>query len=555
MKKIPYGISDYGLLIKDNYYYIDKTMYLEELENIGRTLVFLRPRRFGKTLFTSMMGYYYDINSKDKFEELFKDTYVYNNPTCNKNNYYVLKFDFSGISDSGESSDIMKSFNSCIILGIENFVSMYKLNYTIDTSFFPADILRNFLGYFQRLNLDNKIYLMIDEYDDFTNGMLSENNELFKNILSSKGFLKNFYSVIKLFSGTVIDRTFITGVCSISLDSMSSGFNISTNISNDLKLNSMLGLTHNDVKDLIKELPNKNKIYDLLVSNYDGYLFNGEAKGRVFNSTLVMKFLNSYYRFDKIPEDLFDSNIVSSYDKLKSIVMLNNNNCYLSIIDNLFYNRNITGTLKNSFNVNTITTPDDIVSLLYYFGYITIDRKLNGLSYLFKIPNKMMDLVYNDYYMSLVINKPLDNNELDNSITEIKNNGNISLMCNMISDIIKNADNRIYNNFNERSIQLMFYSLLAKYNEFDTRFEYPVKDKFIDLMIFKNKDKSNYDIMIEFKYIKKKEYKRSLLERLKNTGIEQLKDYVGLLDVSKLNLKKYLVIYVGSEIKVMEEII
>ena len=336
---------------------------------------------------------------------------------------------------------------------------------------------------------------------------------------------------------------------------MSSGFNISTNISNDLKLNSMLGLTHNDVKDLIKELPNKNKIYDLLVSNYDGYLFNGEAKERVFNSTLVMRFLSNYYEENTVPDNLFDSNIVSSYGKLKSIVMLNNNNCYLNIIDSLFYNRNITGTLKNSFNVNTITTPDDIVSLLYYFGYITIDRKLNGLSCLFKIPNKMMDLVYNDYYMSLVINKPLDNNELDNSITEIKNNGNISLICNMISDIIKNADNRIYNNFNERSIQLMFYSLLAKYNEFDTRFEYPVKDKFIDLMIFKNKDKSNYDIMIEFKYIKKREYKRSLLERLKNTGIEQLKEYVGLLDVSKLNLKKYLVIYVGSEIKVMEEII
>ena len=376
-----------------------------------------------------------------------------------------------------------------------------------------------------------------------------------KNILSEEGFVRPFYSIIKEYSGTVIDKAFITGVCSISLDSMSSGFNISTNISNKKTLNSMLGLTHDEVKGLIKDLPNKNKIYDLLVSNYDGYLFNGEAKERVFNSTLVMRFLSNYYEENTVPDNLFDSNIVSSYGKLKSIVMLNNNNCYLNIIDSLFYNRNITGTLKNSFNVNTITTPDDIVSLLYYFGYITIDRKLNGLSCLFKIPNKMMDLVYNDYYMSLVINKPLDNNELDNSITEIKNNGNISLICNMISDIIKNADNRIYNNFNERSIQLMFYSLLAKYNEFDTRFEYPVKDKFIDLMIFKNKDKSNYDIMIEFKYIKKKEYKRSLLERLKNTGIEQLKEYVGLLDVSKLNLKKYLVIYVGSEIKVMEEII
>ena len=493
MKKIPYGISDYELLVKDNCYYVDKTMYLEKLENIGRILVFLRPRRFGKSLFTSMMSYYYDINAKDKFDELFKDTYVYNNPTCNKNNYYILKFDFSGVSDSDELSDIIKSFNSCIILGIENFVSIYKLNYTIDTSFFPADILRNFLGHFQRLNLDNKIYLMIDEYDDFTNGMLSENNELFKNILGSKGFLRNFYSVIKSFSGIVIDKTFITGVCSISLDSMSSGFNIVKNITNYPNLNSMLGLTHDDVKELVKELPNKNEIYDLLANNYDGYLFNEEAKDRVFNSTLVMYFLDYYFMFNSIPS-LFDPNIISSYEKVKSVVMLNNNNCYLNIIDSLFYNRNVTGNLKKSFNVNVITDSDDIVSLLYYFGYITIDKKIDNESFLFKIPNKMMDLIYNDYYMSLVINKPINSNELEDAIAEIKNKGNISLLCNIVSDIIKNADNRIYNNFNERSIQLMFYSLLVKRDSFDTKFEYPVKDKFIDLMIFKNKDKSNYDI-------------------------------------------------------------
>ena len=554
MKRIPYRISDYENLIRKNCYYVDKTMYLEKLEDLDDTLVFLRPRRFGKTLFTSMMSYYYDINSKDKFDELFKDTYVYDNPTCNKNNYYVLKFDFSGISYSGDAEKIERQFSEKIYNGICDFCGKYKFNFEIDENKESSMMLLSLLRQFKSLFLDNKIYLIIDEYDDFTNGIL-KNSELFKNILSEEGFVRPFYSIIKEYSGTVIDKAFITGVCSISLDSMSSGFNISTNISNKKTLNSMLGLTHDEVKGLIKDLPNKNKIYDLLVSNYDGYLFNGEAKDRVFNSTLVMKFLNSYYRFDKIPEDLFDSNIVSSYDKLKSIVMLNNNNCYLSIIDSLFYNRNITGTLKNSFNVNTITTSDDIVSLLYYFGYITIDKKINSLSYLFKIPNKMMDLIYNDYYMSLVINKPLDSNELENAINDIKNNGNISLLCNVVSDIVKNADNRIYNNFNERSIQLMFYSLLAKYNEFDTRFEYPVKDKFIDLMIFKNKDKSNYDIMIEFKYIKKREYKRSLLERLKNTGIEQLKEYVGLLDVSKLNLKKYLVIYVGSEIKVMEEVL
>lgn len=555
MKKIPYGISDYGLLIKDNYYYIDKTMYLEELENLGDTLVFLRPRRFGKTLFTSMMSYYYDINSKDKFEELFKDTYVYDNPTCNKNNYYVLKFDFSGISNYSELNDIMKSFNSSIVRGITNFLNRYELSYTIDTSFFPADILRNFLGYFQRLNLDNKIYLMIDEYDEFINGLYSNNIELYKYILKEGNILGSFYKVINSFADIVIDRIFITGVSLVSLDLIDDAFGISCNISNNLKLNSMLGFNHNEVKDLIKELPNKNKIYNLLVNNYDGYLFNEDAKDRVFNSTLIMYFLSNYYEENKISDSLIDYNVIPTFDKVNRLVMLDNNIYYRDVMNELIYNRKILGRLKYYYNIKHDIDNNDIISLLYYFGYITIDKRINSLSYSFKIPNRVMELVYNDYYMSLVINKPLDNNELDNSITEIKNTGNISLMCNMISDIIKNADNRIYNNFNERSIQLMFYSLLAKYNEFDTRFEYPVKDKFIDLMIFKNKNKSNYDIMIEFKYIKKKEYKRSLLERLKNTGIEQLKEYVGLLDVSKLNLKKYLVIYVGSEIKVMEEII
>ena len=553
MKRIPYGISDYETLIKDNCYYVDKTMYLKELEDFQNKIVFLRPRRFGKSLFLSMMSYYYDINAKDKFDELFKDTYVYDNPTCNKNNYYILKFNFSGICGNS-IEEIERSFTNKIYNGIVDFCYKYKFNFNIDKNREPNMMLLSLLGQFECLLLENKIYLMIDEYDEFINGLYSSNIELYKYILKEGGILGSFYKVINTFADIIIDRIFITGVSLISLDLIEDAFGISCNISDNLKLNSMLGLTHDEVKELVKELPNKNEIYDLLANNYDGYLFNEEAKDRVFNSTLVMYFLDYYFMFNSIPS-LFDPNIISSYEKVKSVVMLNNNNCYLNIIDSLFYNRNVTGNLKKSFNVNVITDSDDIVSLLYYFGYITIDKKIDNESFLFKIPNKMMGLIYNDYYMSLVINKPINSNELEDAIAEIKNKGNISLLCNIVSDIIKNADNRIYNNFNERSIQLMFYSLLVKRDSFDTKFEYPVKDKFIDLMIFKNKDKSNYDIMIEFKYIKKKEYKRSLLERLKNTGMEQLKEYESLLDISKLNLKKYLVIYVGSEIKVMEEIL
>ena len=163
MKKIPYGISDYEELITKNCYYVDKTMYLEKLENNQETLVYLRPRRFGKTLFTSMMYYYYDINSKDKFDTLFKDTYVYDNPTPNKNNYYVLKFDFSGMDDDINNIESIRSeFINKIYNGINNFTSHYNLEYNVDISLTPASIINNFLTYFNSLKLNKKLYIIID---------------------------------------------------------------------------------------------------------------------------------------------------------------------------------------------------------------------------------------------------------------------------------------------------------------------------------------------------------------------------------------------------------
>ena len=158
MKRIPYGISNYETLITDNYYYVDKTIYLEKLENCARTIVYLRPRRFGKTLFTSMMQYYYDINSKDKYDTLFKDTYIYNNPTKNINNYYILKFDFSGISSANnEKLSIRESFNKCVIDSIISFLKYYNLKADVDYTGNASEILRSFLV---NVTLNNKIYVL-----------------------------------------------------------------------------------------------------------------------------------------------------------------------------------------------------------------------------------------------------------------------------------------------------------------------------------------------------------------------------------------------------------
>ena len=197
MKKITYGITNYKDLILEDYYYVDKTMYLEKLEDVSKVLVYLRPRRFGKTLFTSMLHYYYDVNSKDLYDDLFKSTYIYNHPTKNKNNYYILKFDFSGMSNyDGSLEDLIHKFNMILCVSINNFLDYYDLKYEIKDDLSPAEVLMCFLSFFKSLKLEKKLYIIIDEYDNFTNSILSSNNmEMFQYILGKNGFVMVCYKL------------------------------------------------------------------------------------------------------------------------------------------------------------------------------------------------------------------------------------------------------------------------------------------------------------------------------------------------------------------------
>ena len=245
MKKLPYGISNYEELITENYYYVDKTKYIEVLENLNeKRIMFLRPRKFGKTLFTSMLEYYYDVNNKDKFASLFKDTYIGKNPTKLKNSYYVLRFDFSGIDTSSKESTI-NGFRENVIRGLNTCINKYNLNYVIDENMSTEGILDNFIMQFEILN--RKLYVIIDEYDHFANELLGFNINLFKDLVSKQGKVRKWYEVLKKGAFTVVDRIFITGVTPITLDSLTSGFNISTDITRDDYFNEMMGFTYEEI--------------------------------------------------------------------------------------------------------------------------------------------------------------------------------------------------------------------------------------------------------------------------------------------------------------------
>ena len=207
--KMPYGISNYEKIINDGYYYVDKTMYIEKMEDLAdKTIMFLRPRKFGKTLFTSTLECYYDKNKADKFEELFGKTYIGKNPTPNKNRYCVLRFNFSGIS-TNTVEETIKGFREKVDIGINRFVTNYKLDFYNNPEQSTEGILGSIFEAFREQRRNEKIYVIIDEYDHFANELLGFYPENFKNLVSKNGRVRKWYEVLKEGTETVVDRIFI----------------------------------------------------------------------------------------------------------------------------------------------------------------------------------------------------------------------------------------------------------------------------------------------------------------------------------------------------------
>ena len=212
MLKLPYGISNYEEIIRDGYEYVDKTKYIEKLENLSeKRIMFLRPRKFGKTLFTSVLENYYDVKKSDKFEELYGNTYIGKNPTENKNKYHILRFNFSGIDTSTVESTI-NGFKNEVLSSIQVFVSKYSIDFYVNWEQEAENVLDNLIKSFGAQRENEKIYVIIDEYDHFANELLGFAPDKFRDLVSKNGKVRKWYEILKKGTETVIDRIFITGV-------------------------------------------------------------------------------------------------------------------------------------------------------------------------------------------------------------------------------------------------------------------------------------------------------------------------------------------------------
>ncbi len=556
MKKLPYGISNYEELIADGYYYVDKTKHIELLENLAeKRIIFLRPRKFGKTLFTSTLENYYDIKKADKFDELFKNTYIGKNPTKQKNKYHILKFNFSGIDTTNEETTI-KGFKNEIASSIKVFVEKYGMNFIVNTEDEAEGILDNLVKAFNIQRRNEKIYVIIDEYDHFANELLGFNTNQFKNLVSKNGKVRKWYEILKKGTESVIDRIFITGVAPITLDSLTSGFNIGLDITQNAKFNEMMGFTKDELIKMIEDIgltkEEQEEILPIMKENYDGYKFSLDGTEKMYNSNMCLYFLNRYLEQRKVPHQLIDVNIASDYSKLGSMLDLCKGEEREKIIEKTVSGEGIIGEITAKFNPAIEFTEKDLVSMLFYLGYLTIGGQEFEMTEL-KIPNKVMKEIYTEYFMKILsanTNMQITDSEYVEILREIAIEGKIEKLVGLAHKYLENLSNRDYVKFDEKYVKLIFYCISMNFKVYRLKSEMEVQRKYPDILLIPKDRSKNYKaVMIEFKYLKKEE--ESKLQEKQEEAKKQIEEYAEMEEIKEIpNMNKYTVVAVNDKLYV-----
>ena len=559
LKKLPYGISNYEELVEDGYYYVDKTKYIEGLENIAeKRIMFLRPRKFGKTLFTSTLENYYDLKKVDKFEELYGETYIGRNPTKLKNSYHILKFNFSGIDTTNEETTI-KGFKEEVSISISGFIAKYNLDFYVNPDLTAEGLFSSLIEAFKTQKIGEKIYVIIDEYDHFANELLGFNPSQFKRLVSKSVKVRKWYEILKKGTESVIDRIFITGVAApVTLDSLTSGFNIGLDITQDRDFNEMMGFTEEELRKIMIEQEiekeKQEEILPIMKENYDGYKFSLEAKEKMYNSNMCLYFLNSYTRHKEIPRQLIDVNIASDYSKLGKMLDLCKGEEREKIIEKTVSGEGIVSEIRQKFNPAIEFTEIDLISMLYYLGYLTIVGEEFEKAEL-KIPNRVMKEIYSDYFLQ-ILNKETDlrinESEYNEILREIALEGKIDKIVEMLERYLKNLSNRDYIKFDEKYVKIIFYCIAMNLKIFRLKSEMEVQRKYPDILLIpKDKEKGYKGVMIEFKYLKKGEESR--LKEKQKEARRQIEEYTEFEEIKELkNIKSYTVVAVNDEIYVEE---
>ena len=575
-KLLPYGMMNFADIRLDNYYYVDKTSFIPVIEQSDRFFFFIRPRRFGKSLTLNMLQHYYDVRTRDKFDALFGDLYIGKHPTRDRNSYLVLYLNFSGIS--GELHNYRQGLDAHCNTSFDYFCDIYA-------EYLPKgikEVLNEKAGAVEQLDYlyhqcelaGQQIYLFIDEYDHFTNAILSDAESMhrYTEETHKEGYLRAFFNRVKAGTYSSIKRCFITGVSPVTMDDLTSGFNIGTNYSLTPKFNAMMGFTEDEVREMLTYYSTKapfhhtvDELIELMKPWYDNYCFAQECYDQptLYNSNMVLYFVKNYIDNNgKAPRNMIESNIRIDYEKLRMLIRKDKEFAHdASIIQTLVSQGYITGELKDGFPAANIVDSDNFVSLLYYFGMLTVSGTFEGKTKLI-IPNQVVREQLYTYLLNTYNEADLSfsNHEKDELSSALAYRGAWQSYFDYIADCLKRYASQRDKQKGESFVHGFTLAMTAQnrfyrpISEADTQSGYA--DIFLSPMLEIYPDMS-HSYIIELKYARYKD-PESRVEELRAEAIAQANRYADTDRVKNAigttQLHKIVVVYKGMEMRVCEEV-
>ena len=584
VKLVPYGVADFATVIEQNLYYVDKTMFIPELEKQPRNLFFIRPRRFGKSIFLSMLYSYYDCTQSHKFQSLFGNLWIGQHPTPLQGKYQVLFLDFSQIT--GNIDKLETKFNSYLSINLDAFVRQYSEYYQAEMEEILAqeDFEEKMELIFKAAKAHQyHLYLIIDEYDNFTNVILNERGEkVYHAITHADGFYRD---VFKKFKGN-FERIFMMGVSPVTLDDVTSGFNIGWNISIKPEFDEMLGFSTTDVVEMFTYYKEHGSIpadsdIDAIVNDmkpwYDNYCFAKQAlkkKTRMFNCDMVLYYLRNYMDAGCPPEEMIDPNTRTDYGKMKKLLQFDKlDGERKGIIRKIAEEEQIVTQLYESFSAYQIPKAEIFPSLLFYYGMLTI-KGTRGSKLILGIPNNNVRKQYYGYLEEEYQAKAyVDVNQLTDYYYDMAYDGKWEEGLRFMADAYAKVSSVRDGIEAERNLQGFFMAYLNLNDYYITAPELELNHGYCDFFLLPDLTHyaSQHSYILELKVLSKKDFSvivegeftedgkpMTKAEKQWREAVEQIHRYAEAPRVEALRqgTKLHLIImqFEGWELKRMEEV-
>ena len=575
-KRIPYGMMNFIDVREDDCYYVDKTHYIPLIENANKYFFYIRPRRFGKSLTISMLRHYYNILEADKFEKWYGDLYIGKHPTPERNSYLIIYLNFAVVN--AELNSYRQSLDAHCNTEFNFFCDVYA-------QYLPEGIkeeMNKKKGAVEQLNYlykeciktNQQIYLFIDEYDHFTNKILSEPSclEDYKSETYGTGYLRSFFDTVKAGTDSTIKRCFVTGVSPVTMDDLTSGFNIGTNYSLSPEFNEMTGFNEEEVRAMLDYYAttcqfhhSTDELIEAMKPWYDNYCFSEKSYGgtTMYNSNMVLYFVDNYIRNGgEMPDKMVEENIRVDYNKLRMLIRKDKEFAHdASTIQTLVQQGYVTGELKTGFPAETVAEPDNFISLLFYFGMLTISGTLEGETKL-TIPNQVVREQLYSYLLDTYNEADLrfDNWEKGKLASAMAYRGDWKAYFDYIAECLHRYSSQRDKQKGEAYVHGFTLAMTAQNRFYRPISEQENQEGYADIFMFPLLDIYKdmlHSYIIELKYAKGKDSDEKV-EQLRQEAITQANRYAASETVQKAigttTLHKIIVVYQGMKMVVCEEV-